>query len=71
MELLLICKKQKGIVIMEEKTKKEMLKLIDITRESIKNEMEVSLETYAEVFSKLDVLSYLILSERKISQKPE
>lgn len=56
--------KSKGRNInMEEKTKNELLKMVDIARESVKNNMDVTLETYAEVFSKLDTMTYLIMSK--------
>lgn len=50
---------------MKQEFKKEMLKAIEITRESAKNTLELSLDSYAEVVSKLDFMTYLLLSEEK------
>ena len=51
--------------IMEKNLKKEMITSIEITRESIKNALEVTLESYTEAFSRLDLLTYLLLSDEK------
>ncbi len=45
---------------MDKKLKKEMLKSIEVTRESIKNSLDVTLESYSEAFSRLELLTYLI-----------
>ncbi len=54
---------------MDKNLKKEMLHSIELTRENLKNTMEISLENYAEIISKLDMLTYMILSEDKKSYK--
>jgi len=48
---------------MEENLKKQMLKSIDVTRESAKNCMQISLESYTEILSRLDLLSFLIIHQ--------
>ncbi len=50
---------------MNQNLKKEMLKSIEITRESLKNSMEITLESYAESVSRLDMLAYLLLINDK------
>lgn len=45
--------------------KKEMLKSIDTTRESIKNNFEITTETYTEILSKLDLLTFLIMNDKE------
>lgn len=50
---------------MNENLKKEMLKSIEITRDTAKNIMEVQLEGYIEIISRLNLMSYLISSEEK------
>lgn len=47
---------------MELNLKKELLKSLEITRQSVKNSMEVAMESYAEVQSRLDLLTYLVTS---------
>lgn len=46
---------------MENDLRKQMLKSIDVTRESAKNCMQISLESYAEILSRLDLLSFLLM----------
>lgn len=48
---------------MENELKKQILKSIDVTRDSTKNCMQISLESYAEILSRLDLLSFLITHE--------
>ncbi len=50
---------------MEKLNSKELLKSIEISREGLKNSLEVSLESYIEIFSRLDLMSYIILNEEK------
>lgn len=50
---------------MEKNLKKEMITSIEITRESIKNALEVTLESYTEAFSRLDLLTYLLIGSEK------
>lgn len=52
---------------MNQELKSKMIKSIDITRESARNSLEIALESYTEVMSKLDFLAYLILNEEKKS----
>ena len=40
--------------------KQEMLKTIDISRQSIKNNLDITLESYMEIIGRLDFLTYLI-----------
>lgn len=48
---------------MNSELKKEMLKSIDVARESMKNSMQISLESYTEVLSRLDLLTHLLISD--------
>ncbi len=48
---------------MENELKKQMLKSIDVTRESAKNCMQTYLESYTEILSRLDLLSFLLMHE--------
>lgn len=50
---------------MESNLKKEMLRSIDITRQNMENIMQISIESYAEMLSRLDLLAYLINSDNK------
>ncbi len=50
---------------MDEKLKKEVISCIEITRDNLKNSMELTMENYAEALSKLDMLTYLVLAENK------
>ena len=50
---------------MEKNVKKEMLASIEVTRESIKNSLEIALESYTEAFSRLDFLTYLLTKKKK------
>ena len=50
---------------MEKNHKKEILRSIEVTRESIKNSLDVTLESYSEAFSRLDLLTYLLNCEEK------
>ncbi len=50
---------------MENNLQKEMLTSIEVTRESIKNSLDVTLESYTEAFSRLDLLTYLLLNNEK------
>ena len=49
---------------MEIELKKEILKSIDLTRENLRNTMEISLESYVEILSKLDYLTQLLIKEK-------
>ena len=40
--------------------KQEMLKTIDISRQSVKNNLDITLESYLEIIGRLDFLAYLI-----------
>lgn len=50
---------------MEKEIAKELIKSIEIAKESFKSSMEIYTESYAEVLSKLDLMAYLILDEEK------
>lgn len=45
--------------------KQEMLKNIDISRQSIKNNLDITLESYVEIIGRLDFLTYLITKNDK------
>lgn len=49
---------------MNDKQKKEILKSVEIIRESVKYNMENSLECYCEVLSRLDLLTYLLIYDK-------
>ena len=48
---------------MENELKKQMLKSIDITRESTRNQMQISIENYTEILLRLDLFSFLLMRE--------
>ncbi len=48
---------------MEQSMEKQMLKSIEITRDSMKNCMQISLESYTEILSRLDLLSYILTNK--------
>lgn len=50
---------------MEINLKEQMLTSIDIARESTKNCMQISMESYTEILSRLDLLSFLVTHENK------
>ena len=52
-----------GVRKMENEQKKHLLKTIGIIRECIQNNMQLSLASYSEILSKLDLLIYLILEK--------
>lgn len=54
---------------MKQELKKEMLKAIEITKESAKNSLEIAMESYSEITSKLDFMAYLLLHDEKSSTK--
>lgn len=45
--------------------KQEILKSIDITRQSAKNNLEITLESYMEIIGRLDLLTYLLINHDK------
>lgn len=51
--------------MINQKMTKKILKSIDITRQSAKNNLELSLESYIEIMSRLDIMTYLLLQEDK------
>lgn len=59
MEVLL----KNGVKKMENEHKRQLLKTIGIIREGIQCNMQLSLENYSEILSKLDLLIYLILEK--------
>ncbi len=50
---------------MDDMIKKEMLKTIEITKDSTKNVLDLFIESYTEISSKLDLLAHIIINERK------
>ena len=59
MEVLL----KNGVKKMENEHKRQLIKTIGIIREGIQCNMQLSLESYSEILSKLDLLIYLILEK--------
>lgn len=51
--------------MINQKMTKEILKSIDITRQSAKNNLELFLDSYIEIMSRLDLMTYLLLQEDK------
>ena len=45
--------------------KQEILKSIDITRQSAKNNFDIMLESYMEIIGRLDLLTYLLINQDK------
>lgn len=45
--------------------KKEILKTIEISKEAAKNQLDITLDCYVEIISRLDMLTYLIMCEDK------
>lgn len=52
-----------GEKAMDIELKEQMMKSIDVARESTKNCMQVSMESYTEILSRLDLLSFMIMRE--------
>lgn len=50
---------------MKKEIAKEIIKSIEIAKESFKSSMEISIDSYAEVLSRLDLMAYLILNEER------
>lgn len=50
---------------MEDQVKEQMLRTIDVARESTKNCMQVTLESCTEILSELDLLSFMLTREDK------
>ena len=46
---------------MNDKIKKEQLNQLELMKEILVQNMQVNYQTYSEILSKLDILSYLIL----------
>ncbi len=47
--------------------KKELLKSVEITKQSAQNNFEILMDGYVEVLSRLDLITYLIISDNKKS----
>ncbi len=45
--------------------KHEMLKTIEVTRDVAQNNIQTALESYTEVIAKLNLLTYLLISEHE------
>ena len=45
--------------------KKEILKTIEISKETAKNNLDITIDCYTELLSRLEMLTYLIMSEDK------
>ena len=56
---------------MKQELKKEMLKAIEITKESAKNSLEIAMESYSEITSKLDFMAYLLLHDEKSNSEKD
>ena len=45
--------------------KKELLKNIEITKQATQNSIELTIESYIEMQSRLDLITYLLISDDK------
>ena len=45
--------------------KKEILKTIEVSKETAKNNFDITIDCYTELLSRLEMLTYLIMSEDK------
>ena len=45
--------------------KKEILKTIEVSKETAKNNLDITIDCYTELLSRLEMLTYLIMSEDK------
>ena len=50
---------------MNQENTKEMLKTIENVRENLQNQMQIFLDSYTEMMSKLDFLTHTIIKENK------
>lgn len=50
---------------MDNNLKKDLLNSVEIIRDSMKNNMQVTLDSYSEVLSRLDLLTYLIMCDKR------
>ena len=48
---------------MNQNLKKEILKTIEISKEAAKNNLDITLECYIEILSRLEMLTYLLMTE--------
>lgn len=53
------------ITNMNQDLKKEILKTIEISKEAAKNNLDITLECYVEILSRLEMLTYLLVGENK------
>ena len=51
--------------MMNQNLKKEILKTIEISKEAAKNNLDITLECYIEILSRLEMLTYLLMTEVK------
>lgn len=45
--------------------KKEILKTIEVSKETAKKNLDITIDCYTELLSRLEMLTYLIMSEDK------
>lgn len=51
--------------MMSTNLKKEILKCIDISKQSAKSNLDITIESYMEIIERLDFLTYLLLTDEK------
>lgn len=56
---------KKGENMLNASLKQEILKSIDVTRQSAKNNLDITLESYMEIIGRLDLLTYLLINQDK------
>ena len=51
--------------MMSTNLKKEILKCIDMSKQSAKSNLDITVESYMEIIERLDFLTYLLLTDEK------
>ena len=54
-----------GGIMISQNLKHEVLKTIETTRDSAQNNILTALESYAEIIAKLNLLTYLLVSDKE------
>lgn len=51
--------------MLNQSLKKEILKTIEVSKETAKNNLDITIDCYTELLSRLEMLTYLIMSDEK------
>ena len=54
-----------GGIMISQNIKHEILKNIEITKDSAQNNIQTALESYTEIITRLNLLTYLLISENE------